>query len=177
MRAKPSLAPGFLPRLASTLTRTWALALLWLVVAIYATRFALFKLPVPPYYTDFNQYYVAALSARMGADPYLNNVDPVAHANKLAIIDHRSNQTPTLLLSVEPLTRFNPYIAYWIWTGMSAAALVIALCLLMSQTSLTTRQALLFSALFLLYPPVYEHFYFANAQILITLLLVMTIYC
>lgn len=173
-----SSAVRFLSRVISALMRPRVLAVLWLVVLVYAVRFALFKLPVPPDFTDFNHYYVAALALRTGSNPYTTRFDGLARSFglELSTLDI-TNQTPTLLLCFEPLTRLSPYTAYWIWAGISLAFLVIAVYLLLEETSLDTRQALLFGVFLFLYPPVYDHFYFANMQIAITLLLVLTLYC
>ena len=80
VRDNSSLTAGFLPRVTSALTRPRVLALLWLVVLVYAVRFALFTLPVPPKFTDFNHYYVAALSLRRGANPYVTRFDALGRS-------------------------------------------------------------------------------------------------
>ena len=178
VRDSSSLTASFLPRVISALTRPWVLALLWLVALVYAVRFALFTLPAPPKFTDFNHYYVAALSLRMGSNPYVTRFDALGRSLglELSIFDI-GNQPPTLLFCFEPLTRLSPYAAYWIWVGISLMSFVVALCALLRETSLDSRQALLFGALLFLYPPVYEHFYFSNMQIVITLLIVIAICC
>ena len=178
VRDRLSLTASVLPRAISALTRPRVLALLWLVVLVYAARFVLFTLPAPPKFTDFNHYYVGALSLRMGSNPYIARFDALGSSLglELSIFDI-GNQPPTLLFCFEPLTILSPYAAYWIWVGISLAALVTALCLLLRQTSLDTREALLFGAFLFLYPAVYEHFYFANMQIVITLLIVMAMCC
>ena len=153
------------------------LALLWLMAFAYGVRFALFTLPAPPKFTDFNHYYVSALALRRGANPYITNLDALSSLGLELSVARIENQLPTLLLCFEPLTRLGPYAAYWIWVGISLASLVVALCLLLRETSLDTRQTLLFGALLFLYPAVYEHFYFANMQIVITLLIVIAIRC
>lgn len=178
VRDNSPLTTSFLRRVTSGLTRPPLLALLWLVVLVYAVRFALFTLPAPPKFTDFNHYYVAALSLRMGSNPYITRFDGLAHSLGLEISDlDTENQTPTFLLCLEPLTRLGPHAAYWIWVGISLVSLVVALCVLLRDTSLDFRQALLFGGLLFLYPAVYEHFYFANVQIAITLLIVIAIRC
>jgi Glycosyltransferase family 87 len=174
-----SLAGNFLPRVIPGLTRPWILGLLWLLVIAYAVRFALFKLPAPPAFTDFNHYYTAALSLRRGSNPYVTSFEALGRSLGLSLSDlNTENQPPTLLLCFEPLTRLSPYTAYWIWVSITLASLIIAVCLLVGgETSLGTRQAYLFGALLFLYPPVYEHFYFANMQIAITLMIVAAMYC
>jgi hypothetical protein len=168
-----------LPRVISTLTRPWVLGLLWLMVLAYAVRFVLFKLPAPPKLGDFGHFYTAALSLRLGSNPYTDKFDALAHSKGVDIgVNHISNQTPILLLCIEPLTRLGARTAYWIWIGISFASLVFALGLLLfTETSLALREMLLFTGLLFIYPPVYELFYFANTQCLILLLIVAAMYC
>lgn len=167
-----------LSRVISSLTRPWFLVLLWLLVVVYAVRFVAFKLPTPPAFTDFNHYYVASLALRTGSNPYRIRYDGLAASLGLNLSGlDLENQPPALLLFFEPLTRLSPHTAYWVWICISFATLVIALCLLLWDTALDARQALLFGALLFLYPPVYEHFYFANFQIVISLLIVIATFC
>jgi glycosyl transferase family 87 len=166
-----------LSRAISALTHTWILALLWLMVFLYAARFVLYKLPAPPHFTDFNHFYISALAFRSGANPYVTNLSALPpHGLELSVV-RIENQPPTLLLCFEPLTRLDPRTAYWIWVGISFASLVAALILLLKETALDRRQALLFGALLFSCPVIYEHFYFANMQITITLLMVVAIVC
>jgi uncharacterized membrane protein len=79
------------------------------------------------------------------------------------------------LLCFEPLAGLSPRTGYWIWISASFASLALAVWLILKETCLDSRQALLFAGFFCLYPPVYEHFYFANMQIVIVLLLVVAI--
>jgi hypothetical protein len=179
VRGSSSLAASFLPRFTSALMRPWALALLWSMVLAYAVRFALFKLPAPPNFTDFNHFYVGALSLRLGSDPYAVKFDALAHSKGVDIgVNHISNQLPTLLLCFEPLTKLGPRAAYWTWTGFSLISLVSALgLLLVSETSLARRQIFLFCTLMFIYPPTYELFYFANTQSVVLLLIVAAMCC
>jgi len=154
------------------------LALLWLLVLASAVRFALFKLPAPPHFTDFNHFYTATLALRRGSNPYITSFEKLGRSLGLELSGFNTeNQPPTLLLCFEPLTRLSPHAAYWVWVCISLASLVIAVCLLVAgETSLDTRQALLFGAFLFLYPAVYEHFVFANMQIAIVLLIVIAMY-
>jgi len=165
--------------MTSALMRPWALALLWLMVLAYAVRFAVFKLPAPPDFTDFNHFYVGALSLRMESDPYAVKFDTLSHSLDVDIgVNHISNQLPTLLLCFEPLTKLGPRVAYWTWTGFSLMSLVSALgLLLVTETSLVKRQMLLFCTLLFIYPPTYELFYFANTQGIVLLLIVAAMCC
>jgi hypothetical protein len=133
VRANSSVAASFLPRITSALTRTWVLVLLWLVVLAYAVRFAIFKLPAPPQFTDFNHFYVAALAVRMGSNPYITNLDTLSTLGLQLSVARIENQPPTLQLCFEPLTRLDPYTAYWIWVEICLASLVIALYLLLER--------------------------------------------
>lgn len=153
--------------------------LLWLMVLGYAIRFAIFKLPAPPNFSDFNHFYVAALTLRRGSNPYAVRFDSLAHTFGLDIgVNHLSNQPPTFLLCFEPLTRLRPFAAYWAWTGFSLLSLILALgLLLVSETSFNPPQILLFCALMFIYPPTYELFAFANTQNVIPLLIVLAMCC
>jgi hypothetical protein len=179
VRGNALSAESFLARVAAGLMRPQVLGLLWLLALAYAARFAILNLPAPPQFSDFNHYYVATLSLRRGSNPYLTSYEALGRSLGLNLSGlNTENQPPTLLLCFEPLSRVSPYAAYWIWIGISLASLIIAACLLVgAETSLDTRQAYLFGALLFLYPPVYEHFYFANMQIAITLLIVIAMYC
>jgi hypothetical protein len=166
-----------LSRAISVLTHTWVLALLWLMVLLYAARFVFYKLPTPPRFTDFNHFYISAFALRTSANPYVTNLSTLPPPGLELSVVRIENQPPTLLLCFEPLTRLEPWTAYWIWVGISFASLVASLILLLRETALDRRQALLFGALLFLCPVVYEHFYFANMQITITLLMVIAMVC
>lgn len=176
--ARDSSAPaaGFVSHAASGMTRRGALALLWVVVLAHVVRFT-FRLP--PRFSDFNHFYVAALSARLGSNAYVAKYDELARSLKLDIgfIDI-SNQPPTFVLCFEPLTRLGPRAAYWTWVGFSLVSFAFALALLLTtETSLTFRQMLLLCALTILYPPLFENFYFGNTQTVILLLIVVAMHC
>jgi hypothetical protein len=103
-----SSAAGFLPRVTSALMRPWALVLLWSMMLAYAVRFTLFTLRTPPDFTDFNHFYLGALSLRMESNPYAVKFDSLAHSQGLDIgVNHIPNQTPTVLLCIEPLAKKN----------------------------------------------------------------------
>ena len=176
--ARDSSAPAidFVSRAASALTRTGALVLLWVVVLAHLVRF-IYRLP--PSFSDFNHFYVAALSSRLGSDAYVAKYDELARSLGLDIgFINISNQPPTFVLCFEPLTRLGPRAAYWTWIGFSLASFAFALALLLTtETSLTPRQMLLLCALTILYPPLFENFYFGNTQTVILLLIVGAMRC
>jgi hypothetical protein len=176
VRDSSSLAAGVLPVAASALTRPWALALLWAVVVAHLVRFT-FRLP--PSFSDFNHFYVASLSVRLGSNAYVAKYDELARSLGLDIgFNNISNQPPTFVLCFEPLTRLGPRAAYWIWIGFSLASFAFALALLLTtETSLAPRQMLLLCALTILYPPLFENLYFGNTQTVILLLVVVAMRC
>ncbi len=152
------------------------LAAVWLVALGYASRFVLYRLPVPPEFTDFNHFYIAARALEAGANPYATDLASL-RTFKLDTGPIRiENQTPTTLVLFEPFTKLDPRIAYWVWVSLCAALLLFALGMLLRASALDTRQCLLFAAIILLYPAVYEHFCFANLQIVIMALVVIAIY-
>jgi hypothetical protein len=138
--ARDSSAPAtdFVSRAASALTRPGLLALLWVVVLAHVGRFA-FRLP--PTFSDFNHFYVASLSVRLGSNAYVAKYDELAHSLGLDIgFINISNQPPTFVLCFEPLTRLGPRAAYWTWIGLSLASFAFALALLLTtETSLAPR--------------------------------------
>jgi Glycosyltransferase family 87 len=172
-------AAGLVPRAVAALSRPWVLALLWLAVFAYVARFVLFVLPVPPKFSDFNHFYMGALSLRLGSNPYIVKYDALAHAMGVDIgPNHISNQPPTFMLCLEPLTSLTPLTAYRIWIGFCFMSFVSAIgLLLVGNTSLAPPQMLLLCALTFIYPPVYELFYFANTQTVILLLIVTAMCC
>ena len=146
------------------------------MVLAHVVRFA-FRLP--PSFSDFNHFYVASLSVRLGSNAYVAKYDELAHSLGLDIgFINISNQPPTFVLCFEPLTRLGPRAAYWTWIGLSLASFAFALALLLTtETSLAPREMLLLCALTILYPPLFENFYFGNTQTVILLLVVVAMRC
>jgi hypothetical protein len=92
---------------------------------------------------------------------------------ELGLINHAS-YPPTFLLCFEPFTLMPPVPAYWTWFGLNLAALAVALAMLLggrSEIDFVTGASLV--ALAILYPPLSNHFKFAQTQIVILLLLVV----
>src|SRR5262249_22251834 len=132
---------------------------------------------VSPRFTDFNHFYIAAHALETGANPYVTGLASLRTFGLDIGPIRIENQTPTMLLCFEPFTRRDPSTAYWIWVSICAASLILALCMLLRRSSLDLRQCLLFAAMLMLDPAVYEHFCFANMQILIMTLVVLAIFC
>ena len=177
-KARDSSAPAsdFVSHAALALTRPGALVLLWAVALVHLVRFAV---TLPPGFTDFNHFYVAALSFRLGTNAYVVKYDELARSLGLDIgLINSSNHPPTFVLCFEPLTRLGPRVAYWIWMGVLVASFVFAFALLLAaETSLAPRQALLLCALTFLYSPLFENLYLANTQTVILLLIVVAMRC
>ncbi len=119
---------------------------------------------------DFSHYYVAALAMRHGLNPYAIDLRPLGRQIGLDGIA-RATDTPFFLFCFEPLTWFGPATAFWLWFGINAAALILAMILILrAAPRLDRRQVISLSAIMLLYPPLSNHIYFAQTQIVILLL-------
>ncbi|MGH7932047.1 MAG: glycosyltransferase family 87 protein [Candidatus Binataceae bacterium] len=124
---------------------------------------------------DFSSYYASAWALRMGANPYTENLDAAANALGLDLgpLNHAA-YTPTFLLCFEPMTLLRPHAAYWSWQALNAVALIVAMMLLFeSGVPSDRRRALVLAPLMLLYPPLADHFAFAQCQLLVLLMLVL----
>ena len=123
---------------------------------------------------DFSHYYVAALAMRTGLNPYAVDLRPLGRQLGLDGIA-RATDTPFFLLCFEPLTWLRPGAAYWTWFAINAAALVLAMVLILrAAPRLNTRQLISLSAIILLYPPLSNHIFFSQTQIVILMLVVVT---
>jgi glycosyl transferase family 87 len=162
--------------LADQITRPPVLILLWLLGLLNVFRLAL---QLPPKFADFNHYYVSALALREGINPYVTRLDPMGRALGLDVAGiTKASYPPTFLLCFEALTHLAPHPAYWTWLGLNVAALAAALYLLLAvQRPLDGRRASAFLALTLMYPPLYQEFYYGETQCLILLLAVLMMVC
>ncbi|MEA2680215.1 MAG: alpha,2-mannosyltransferase, partial [Candidatus Binataceae bacterium] len=121
---------------------------------------------------DFSHYYVSALAMRTGVNPYTTDLRPLGRQLGLEGIA-RATDTPFFLLCFAPLTWLRPATAYWIWFAINAVALAVAMSLIVRAASrLDRRQLISLCAIILLYPPLSNHIFFAQTQIIILLLLV-----
>ena len=90
----------------------------------------------------------------------------------------KASYPPTFLLCFEALTHLPPHPAYWTWIGLNVAALAAALYLLLAaQRPLDGRRASALLALTLMYPPLYQEFYYGETQCLLLLLAVLMMVC
>lgn len=121
---------------------------------------------------DFSHYYVAAFAMRTGLNPYAIDLRPIGRKLGLAGIS-RATDTPFFLLCFEPLTWLRPAAAYWVWFAINAAALALAMVLILrAAPRLNRRQMISLNAIILLYPPLSNHIFFSQTQIVILLLVV-----
>lgn len=122
---------------------------------------------------DFSHYYLSALAMRNGINPYTADLRPLGQRLGLEGIA-RATDTPFFLLCFEPLTWWRPAPAYWIWLAFNAAALALAMALIVRAASpLDWRQLSSLCAIILLYPPLSNHIFYAQTQIVILLLVVV----
>jgi hypothetical protein len=122
---------------------------------------------------DFSHYYVSALAMRNGINPYTTDLRPLGRQLGLEGIA-RATDTPFFLLCFEPLTWLRPAPAYWIWFAINAAALALAMGLIVrTAPRLDRRQLISLCAIILLYPPLANHIFYAQTQIVILLLIVV----
>ncbi len=150
-------------------------AILWLAALVHLSITAA-ELPGRATRFDFSIYYASALALREGLDPYRTALAQVGAPLGLEIapIEHATDPPP-FLICFEPLTRMRVRPAYWSWIGINFAALLGALWLLLGPppSGLEPRLGAALAALALLYPPVGDHFFWAQNKILVLLMLVL----
>jgi hypothetical protein len=136
---------------------------------------------------DFSHYYVAAFAMRTGLNPYAMDLQPLGRQLGLDGIA-RATDTPFFLLCFEPITWLGPTGAYWVWFAINAVSLALAMFLILravpkpnSQGHLTPRlnrrELISLCAIVLIYPPLSNHIFFAQAQIPVLLLIVVAMRC
>ncbi len=174
-----------------------AVAATLLVLALTYMAYVLVGLESRVGQWDFSFYYVWSLAARRGLDPYSVRLAQLAATLHLSAGDLQlgprnppghgcesyggligpygwyNRQSPTFLLLFEPFTLMRPASAYWAWIGLNVALLGIALVMLLSE--LPWAYAVSMAALALFYHPIRVHFFVAQLQIVILLLLACTL--
>lgn len=150
------------------------IAIIW-AAAILHGALIFSKLPARTNQPDFSHYYASALALRENLNPY--TLDLKSFAAKLGLDvgwTTRASYTPTFLLCFEPLTLLSPRTAYWTWFGLNVFFLTAALLLLLGRSpGPSGRAAWVIAAIAILYPPLEIHFYYAQSQILVLLMLVL----
>jgi alpha-1,2-mannosyltransferase len=156
--------------MAAVLTQPAILALIWLGVVVHsAIIFVQAHARITQW--DFSHYYVEAYAMRLGLNPYAMDLRPLGAQLHLEGIA-RGSYSPFFLLCFEPMTLLSPPAAWWIWFSLNLFALAIALAIIFGQAAAlapTLKSATL--ALALLYPPLGTHFFYAQSQLIILLLL------
>ena len=149
------------------------MTLLWLLAGFWAS--ALFgNAHARVNKWDFSHYYLSAAALRSGQNPYNTDLAPMGAALGLQVDEiNRATYPPTFVLCFEPLTLMRPVSAYWTWFGLNVLALALAFALLLQNGSLGFARAMTFVALAILYPPLMEHFKYAQSQIAVLLCLVL----
>ena len=159
--------------LAATLTRPHMVVIIWLGV-IFQLFAWLHLLPARPNHFDFSIYYASGLVLREHLDPYTTDLDVVGKSLNLEIDPiHYATDPPTFLLCFEPLTLLPLTQAFWLWTALNFAALVVALTLLLHGSGLGLWTWWSLATLSLLYPPVGDHFFYGQNKIFVLLMLVL----
>jgi hypothetical protein len=145
----------------------WVLAGLW-ALAIFANVHARVNK------WDFSHYYLSASALRHGENPYTIDLAPMGATLGLQVdeINH-ATYPPTFLLCFEPLTLMRPAPAYWTWFGLNVLALGLAFFLLLQDDGFDFATGTSLVALAILYPPLLNHFKFAQSQIVILVCLVL----
>jgi hypothetical protein len=123
---------------------------------------------------DFTWYYLPALVLRRGIDPYTTDLRPLAQRLGFDTDMVVAHDTPTLLLTFEPLSRFNVETAYWIWIAIKLLAFAFALVLLLREVSFGTAMTLAAAAI--IYEPVSLELFLSQTQLLILCLLAVTLW-
>jgi glycosyl transferase family 87 len=165
--------------LAATLRRPEMVVIVWLAAILHtAILFASLRGRVNRF--DFSVHYSSALALRQNLDPYMIDLRRIGVPLGLEIwpLIH-SSATPFFLLCFEPLAHMAPRTAYWIWFGLNVAALVTALLLILGRREFGTdrRMAWVIAAFALMYPPLADHFAYAQAQIVMLLMLILMMRC
>jgi Gpi18-like mannosyltransferase len=149
-------------------------ALIWIGALLELIR-AFTKLPGPAHRLDFANYYDSAVALRHGLDPYTTDLTAIGNRFGLETgpLIHASG-TPTYLLCFEPLTRFQPATALWIWSSLNLVALAIAIYLLLvRRPGFDASTAWLVGGLSLAFYPVSFNFFWAQTQVMLLLLMVL----
>ena len=159
----------------AALMRSREIATVAVVLATIRMCLIVFKYHPRKISLDFSLFYTWAWALRHHINPYLGDLTPYArqlHVNIGVIV--RSDYPPTFLLMFEPLTWFSPPVAFWIWTAISVALLLLSLTLLIPrEKAISIPTALIVISLGVIYRPVQTHFVFLQTQILVLFLLVL----
>lgn len=162
-----------LGNLAALFARPRVMFALW-AAAIFSLVVLAVHLPERLGREDFSSYYTSAWALRSGGNPYTENFETTATRLGLHLgVLRYAVYTPTFLLWFEPLTLLGVRTAYWSWQALNLIALCTAIILLLDESRIGRRRALVLLPLIILYPPLIDHFAYAQCQLLILLMLVL----
>ncbi len=149
---------------------------IWFAVLV---RYAILlpELPARGTQYDFSLYYTSAYALRVGIDPYFSNLAQLGRKLGCTLPDSfMANYTPPFLVMFEPLTRLSVDAAYWVWFATSTGALIAALTILFLEYEVRGATMMVTLGLFMLFPGVTAHFYFAQSQFVLLLGFVVMLY-
>lgn len=161
-------------RIASALRKPAVIGLLW-IAGLWKFVTAFTSMPPLEHRLDFVCYYDSALALRSGLDPYTGNLGAIGNrfGFETGPLIHGVD-TPFFLLLFEPLTRFTPSTAFFIWTAINIAILALAMyALLVRRPGLDASTGWLLGALILAFYPVGWNFFWAQTQVMIMATLVL----
>jgi hypothetical protein len=169
-------APGFSVRsFIHTLSRTHTVVLLS-AVAFLHTILLIAHLRDRVTRFDFSVFFASAVAMRSGMNPYLADLRQIGDPLHLEIwpLIHTTS-TPTFLLGFIPFAYVPEREGYWIWFGITIAALSVAIALMLVgvKSGLPSPLNWVLLDAILLYPPLNDHLAFAQVQILLLMLLLL----
>jgi hypothetical protein len=127
---------------------------------------------------NFDLYYVSGLASLKGIDPTRTDIAPIGRSLGCHFPQRLfANGTPLFQLIFTGLAHFDLLTAFWLWTAVSAISLVATVLILLKMTRLGTTRGALLSAIFLLYPPTIQCFWYAEAELIVLFLLTCTLWC
>jgi len=128
---------------------------------------------------DFACYYIGACAMRDGVNPYTQNLRSTAFAHDLTVHRQaRAGYPPTFILCMESFTLLTFETAYWVWTGLNFAALLLSLYLLLRKDlELDAKAALSLAALALFYQPIAVSFGWGQPHMILLLMMVVAWRC
>jgi len=149
-------------------------AALWIVSTFFFLRARFDKVGAQCALNDFACYCVYGNAMRHGLNPYEDSLNAVAIFHHLSVRGTvRSGYPPTYVMSMEPLTLLTFPAAYWFWTGLNFAALILSLYLLLrSELELDAKTALSLGALMIFYQPITVSFGWGQPQMILLLIMI-----
>jgi hypothetical protein len=161
--------------LINVLRRPYTIAFLWLAAIVHLAGL-IAQLPGRVGRFDFSVFYASALAMRRGLNPYVTDLSRIGDPLGLEIhpLIHTTS-TPTFLLLFAPFAQLSEPTCYWIWFAINVAALGATMVLLIGGTELDSWLKSVLAVMVLLYTPLGDQIAYAQAQILILLMLALVL--